>query len=585
MKPPRRRQLARSDTGAALILVLAFLALFGLLAVALAGFASASLRAAGTVVEIGADQRDAEDGTQQALARILADWKAGAANGCLDIDVGSTDDFTYQAASGNNVWVRCETLGESDEEIPGGGAYSMLIRNNLPDFRAIDKRGNFDVELQGNVIIGQDKICLRKAFPPHEVPPPCNDTTSPDWASIGPMVILPNRNGTQATFKSPANEPCPVPAVETDGTISYYDAKLLFAPGTTGRPGGWLCDGTDPTSFPPYAPPGGLDALPLNPAPTLTGCAGTGTNFSCIRVLAPGRYTAAPNLSPIDRARPCGTCPITWAKIRAVHLAPTGSGVYYFDGVNVTLKQSSKPVSLALLMLPGVANSYTPPVVGGTLANANQPATPPVVDRCVSGQPGVELVFRQGFGLYHGVGFNDPAEVTLCPSRSAQLATTGSGRSGIVLYQLDDPALPPGSASVAGAQDNWAVLSDSLNNTGGGMVLKGFVYAPDGYLNLRIGNQSIGPDMYFARGIVAWGLVLRPWADSTLVAQASEGLIVKVRLTIRVCDTAFAPGPTPDDAPATCTSSRPDTTAEFVRDDAIIDPAEKQAFLTKWLPG
>lgn len=609
MRRPRR------DDGSALVMALAFLALFGVIAAALAGFAVTSFRSADVLEVRGEDLYTADGRVDQAIARL----RATPDDDCLE-PVENSSSFFVDSAGEDPILVKCVSEGESEEALPGGDHSMVLLsdetnRTDLSPYApagpnpvpTLEKWGTGGVQLQGKVKLNvgdytsvYPAVCFRPGV--HGVVEFCNDPAA--IGQVGPVKIVKDGDLSARVTSLPNCPPPPPP---------YYSQHLLFPDG-----GSWVCPaGTTVTD------PGGGGAvwrdpstevsLPTDPARDYVKCEDKAewvwlgwfsfaqVQGNCIRQFRPGRYTPAvlraasrgfyrpPSANEVaadpfgivaDAPQPGGGT--KRVRVRANWFAPwapgaensTPSGVYYFEDDLFFVESLLEPVV----------------VMGGSDALWD-PVSQPISARC-QGDAGVQLVFAAGQGLMPGFWryafpASGPTQLTACYIRSDQLPVVAGdvvGQAGVVLYQRPyDPtywntvpaqiADPPQGLDRRPPLEDWAYLNDMSAQ----VHLNGVVYAPQGRIqaNLPASGESV-----FARGIVAWSLRVAGDGNATLVGQRNLELVTTVRITVRICDDEYAPGQ--GGAEPLCESTKPDATAR-VKVSKFSETL--QMLLSEWDPG
>lgn len=554
MKP---RPSQAGDQGSALMIALVFLVVFAMLGMVVADLATTSLRAGDVVgahsdTLFGAD--DAAERTQVAIQQGL--------DTTCEAD-GSLQPYTH---NGSHYFVRCSYLKEGENPIPGVHFAMMLFSK---DEWALTKVGGPAASLTGDIRLNTDKPCFR--FAPDGMVAGIGKiacTNPPDerygmafgkpvYTSVGPIVFRADSEGNQGRIdirkdcSKPGWLPDPVDMSSArvwagGGPHLLNAANDGLGPQTPFTASNWSCHTDDLVdSDPNYAPPDDVarGTLPTqSPTGTLEACNdynpgafdinkwGTfqipwvfKVRYNCVRRFTPGRYTSKPVLD--------------LTMFSGYNGAPTGvranlfdPGVYWFD--------SDAPADPSTPWFPDPGPNFEvrdlyrdAPVVMGTAdtritangawTNTDVLTNIPIEQRCTKGQPGVEMVFNPGYGMWVnlvGGGIGPPsAQLTACALRPGQVA---GGQPGIVLYQKKyDAALwntgfanwpvgNPAPWSQHPAFGTFALFNSSDNVNSGGLVMDGFIYAPHGIIKTAVGLTSTSGTQ-IASGIIAFALSLK----------------------------------------------------------------------------
>lgn len=547
------------------MIALVFLVVFAMLGAVVADLAFTSLRTGETVGEhsdtlFGAD--DAIERTQVAVQQ--------------DLDpVCETDGLVKPFAhGGDNYLVRCTYLKEGENPLPGVHFAMMLFSK---DEWALTKVGGPATSLTGDIRLNVDKPCFRFspdgnvagigqvacANPPDERSAKVGAISL--YNAVGPIRFRANSEGTpgridirKSDCSGSAWVPNPVDMTSASlwaggGPHLQNAANDGSGPYTSFTAANWTCHTDDlVASDPDYPLPEGVTSgtLPTaDPAGRLEDCWDSGTNilnqvtfntplvfkarYNCVRHFTPGRYTTNPKL---DLTMPA------WAGYNG---ATTGvranlfdPGVYWFDAggtpdpaepwfpepgtnFNVEDQYHDAPVVMGTAD-PRIRNRALPPdppippwTNSGVVANI------PIEQRCLKGEPGVEMVFNPGYGMVvnlvlGGAGFPS-AQVTACQLRPGQVP---GGQPGIVLYQRkydtalwntgfgNWPEFKPNPWPQHPAFSTFALFNSADNVSSGGLVMDGFIYAPHGIIKTAVGLVSTSGTQ-IASGIIAFALQLK----------------------------------------------------------------------------
>lgn len=624
---PARSRRCRDEHGSALIIALVFLMVFAMLGAVVADLAFTSLRTGDVVGEhsdtlFGAD--DAAERTQFLIQENLDPF--------CEVD-GALKPFVH---NGDNYFVKCSYLKEGENALPGIHFAMMLFSK---DEWALTKTGSPAASRTGNIRLNTDKPCFRFApdgivsgigYVPCSNPPDERSGVvlgNPIYSTVGPIRFRADSDGTPGSIDirksdctTPGWEPSPVDMGTPYGLPANKhlenannDGTGPFTPFTAAN---WKCHTDDlVASDPDYPLPDQVadGTLPTqNAAGTLEDCLDTGTNvfnqatflvplplkvrYNCVRHFTPGRYSANPML---DLTLSAGYNGATTG-VRANLFDP---GVYWFDtdettppqpwfpepGVNLTVRDQYRDAPIVM----GTADARIR--TENTWTNATVMAQIPIDQRCVKGQPGVEMVFNPGYGMWvnlvsSGIG-NPSAQITACQLRPGQVA---GGQPGIVLYQKKYPAAlwdtgftnwPAGNPSPWAQHPAWgtfALFNSADNVSSGGLVMDGFVYAPHGAIKTAVGLVST-TGTQIASGIIAFSLGLKAvGGGGQMVANEQPRFSGKYLVEIWNCETVA-------DA-ATCgltsvTPPPPPPAARALVDAAIPDGAGARAIrFDRWLP-
>lgn len=624
MRRTSRNRRGRDERGSALIIALVFLLVFAMLGAVVADLAFTSLRTGDAVAEhsdtlFGAD--DASERTQALMQENLDPF--------CEVDA-SVKAFAH---NGDNFLVQCSYLKESENALPGIHFAMMLFSK---DEWALTKVGPPAVSLTGNIRLNNDKPCFRFAadgmvagigYVPCTNPPDERSGTflgQPQYSTVGPIRFRADSDGTPGSIdirKSDCTTPGWEPNPPDMGTPYGLPASKHLenanndgsGPYTPFTAANWTCHTDDlVASDPNYPVPDQVadGTLPTqNNAGTYEDCWDYGlwipnqgkflTNplipffarYNCVRRFTPGRYTENPVL---DLTASYGYNGGTTG-VRANIFEP---GVYWFDTDATTPTQPWLPEpGLNLTVRDQYLNA---PIVMGTAddrirtnrtwTNADVMAQIPIDQRCVKGQPGVEMVFNPGYGLWvnyvsAGIGYPS-AQISACHLRPGQVA---GGQPGIVLYQKKYPdALwntgftnwPAGNPSPwpqHPAFSTFALFNSSDNVSSGGLVMDGFVYAPHGIVKTAVGLVSTS-GAQIASGIMAFSLQLKAiGAGGQMLANEQPRFSGKYLIQIWNC------GTTTDAATCGIDTKAPD--ARALVDAAIPDGAGTRPIrFDRWLP-
>ncbi|MBX7158708.1 MAG: pilus assembly PilX N-terminal domain-containing protein [Acidimicrobiia bacterium] len=574
MRRPRQPRRDGAEQGSALIIALVFLVVFAMLAGAVAQLATGSLRTGETVGDhsdtlFGAD--DASERTQVAIEQNL--------------DPVCQADATIKpyVHDGDTYLVRCSYLKEGENPLPGIHFAMMLFSK---DEWALTKTGSPAASLTGDIRLNTAFPCFR--FAPDGFVNPFGViacTNPPDersgrilgvdqYSPVGPIRFRANSEGAQGVIDVRSSDcsgsgwlPSPVDMASAHGGPHLQNANNDGSgPYTSFTNANWTCHTDDLVdSDPDYPLPDQVadGTLPTqSSAGTYEDCSSTPQwfnvgypvlmQYSCVRHFTPGRYTSNPTL---DLTASYGYN----GKSTGVRANIFDPGVYWFDTDDTVPPQPWFPE-------PGLSFSVKDqyrdaPVVMGTAdsriranttwTNTNIVAQIPIGERCLAGEPGVEMVFNPGYGMVinpvtGGAGFPS-AQVTACQLRPGQVA---GGQPGIVLYQKKYPAAdwdggftnwPAGNPSPWPQHPAWgtfALFNSADNVSSGGLVMDGFVYAPHGIIKTAVGLVSTSGTQ-IASGIIAFSLQLKAvGAGGQMVANEQPRFAGKYLVEIWNCGTA-----------------------------------------------
>ncbi|MCE7882692.1 MAG: hypothetical protein DYH08_02315 [Actinobacteria bacterium ATB1] len=552
----RGSHLLRDDSGMAIVAVLVFMLLLGVVSVAVANYAFTTYKTSEATIEVS-DEVSAQSEVLDESIAFLREATGGDAAKCANPSYTAPVVFAMQDVR-KDKWLRvtCVYRGAAvSEDLAPDFSAVVVGDNGTGPF--LELNGLYDAPFKGDVILkhptpGPTIVCFEEY-------PDAGCETASSGGRAGRMVL------TQGVLRSVA----PGPPAALD-----LPPKIVKRVGTEFQPVDWI-DQPPPVDPDPHwqAP----DTTSLGPGGyVLSGCRNEGFDwvrlkirYSCIRTYSPGTYSSNPNFKIAQPSGTMdnnhGTCADStkFCVIRANWLQP---GVYKMN---------------ALLRV--TKSNIDAPVIGGTLADAVDPQAVPAAQRCIQGSPGVAIVFGPQYGIHHYDSLLSipTADITLCHVRPEQLLNSSGavqGQPGLAVYQEPD-----------GLPANWgefAILSsECILGANGALVIHGMVYVPEGNVFVCTGH-SANP-IKVGTGVVAWKLKIAAYdlADYNLPlfgpsesgAESDRGVAYDRTLDLTVDTCAGMPTP-PVYADCTVESS---VTAQL----KIGYDTDATAWISRYLPG